>query len=67
MADAPAHHLILLLGIWTNPLAIIDIQYDTVVVRYLLVFPCLIGPVDEFKRRLPGILCVIHVLIILLN
>jgi len=67
MADAPAHHLFVLLGIWTDPLAIIDVQYDTINVQYLFVFPCLIGPVDESKNQLPDILCVIQVLITFLN
>jgi N-acetyltransferase 10 len=65
MADAPAHHLFVLLGMWTDPLAIIYVRYDTVIVPYLLVFLCLIGPVDESKNQLPDILCVIQVLIIL--
>lgn len=41
MADAPAHHLFVLLGIWTDPLAIKDVQYDTATLRYLTVVKAL--------------------------
>lgn len=61
MADAPAHHLFVLLG------SIYFFPADSSCVVSMSRAPntesILVGPVDESKNQLPDILCVIQVLI----
>ena len=61
MADAPAHHLFVLLGMssWLGGVFYIAIQaWDKLLLTYFDA-----GPVDESKNQLPDILCVIQVCI----
>lgn len=58
MADAPAHHLFVLLGI--NNLGTLT-SFICATSRMLILNSHSTGPVDESKNHLPDILCVIQV------
>lgn len=61
MADAPAHHLFVLLGMFALLLGIF--YFSIQAWNRLLVTYFNTGPVDESKNQLPDILCVIQVCI----
>lgn len=60
MADAPAHHLFVLLGI-TNSIWYLLSTYMLSVIYLEIKLYHSTGPVDESKNHLPDILCVIQV------
>ena len=64
MADAPAHHLFVLLGMWlilSSFLSIVWICGNQTFLRLNAKWTFNVGPVDESKNHLPDILCVIQV------
>lgn len=58
MADAPAHHLFVLLGMFLYLDIVIFTFYWHLKRLFLTLF---VGPVDELQNVLPDILCVIQV------
>lgn len=56
IADAPAHHLFVLLGIY-----LVSVHLFTIVTTIGIFTLNPTGPVDESKNHLPDILCVIQV------
>lgn len=63
MADAPAHHLFVLLGNTRNLLDFLSLIYLSLDLFFkkLIVFRFFSGPVDQSSNVIPDILCVIQV------